>query len=96
MSPLTIYPFKADSTASLPVSDATGTLVLRGVACERTRLDTQLDVRVDGRKVAGEIFYWKPLAGTSDVIQRGLSLVKDGLGFRPSVVAKKVTKRKKY
>lgn len=100
MTPLYIYPFKIHDPDAFPVSDELHTQILRGIMCEKRPLDlkTEPGTSLDGSGVMVDVFYLKPVAETSHVVERGFELLKSGLGFLPKVRIKKpnsvsVTKR---
>lgn len=78
-----IFPFYTRPETDAVAVDglASDILVLRGVAMQKRRLDTTVPLFLGSRKIEGEIFYWHPIAQKTDFIEKGILMVKEGLGF---------------
>ncbi|ELA42426.1 uncharacterized protein VICG_00525 [Vittaforma corneae ATCC 50505] len=87
-----IFPFHTDEEEEIEqtgywTSDCT---ILRGIVCEKRSFDGSVKIYEDESIVEAETFYWHPLAQDTDIIQKGLGFVRNGLGFGKNT--EKITK----
>lgn len=83
MKEIYIFPFDSfdNKKVSKQVNFETKTGVFRGIACEKHKIDNSVDIFINNERIIGDIFYWSPILQKNDVFQKGMFLVKNGLGF---------------
>lgn len=90
-----LLPFFISHTESindiLPTSEA-GTVIRRGILLEKRTLDKSIPVYNEHGLVDEDIIYWHPSADSVDIIERGIELVKKGIGL--DIKNTKVDKKK--
>ena len=90
-----LLPFFISHTESindiLPTSE-TDTVIRRGVLLEKRKLDKSTPIYNEHGLVVEDIIYWHPSADSIDIIERGIELVKKGIGL--DIKNSEVTKRK--
>lgn len=56
-------------------------LILRGVLCIKKKLDAGIPLYDDGKEITGPIYYWEPVTVSKNVLEAGIHLIQNGLGF---------------
>lgn len=78
-----ILPFFIPETSKVKIeyTDLSGDAsTIRGIFCVKKKLDPDVGVRICNKIIKDPIFYWDP-ASSGSVLEKGLELVKKGLGF---------------
>ncbi|AFN82758.1 hypothetical protein EROM_031360 [Encephalitozoon romaleae SJ-2008] len=78
-----ILPFFIPETSKVKIEyvDLSGDVsTIRGIFCVKKKLDTDINVHICNKIVKDPIFYWVP-ANSESVLEKGLELVRKGLGF---------------
>lgn len=97
MKVVRIFPFHTNDGETIEKADNSTLdhIILRGIVCEKRSLDGSVRIYDGESAIEAEAFYWHPLTHDTDVIQKGLELIKEGLGFskNPKGIAKYLAKR---
>lgn len=90
-----IFPiYTSRTTANIEVADE---MIVQSMVCKKQEIVTTIPLYFKGRRVEGNIYYWKPVLARSDPISQGLDLVEHGLSVKMNMVegAKKKSTKKK-
>ncbi|AFM98036.1 hypothetical protein EHEL_031410 [Encephalitozoon hellem ATCC 50504] len=78
-----ILPFFAPEVSKVEVEHVNldgNEATIRGISCIKKRLDSDLGVYTCNKIIKDPVFYWVP-ANSGSAFEKGLELVRKGLGF---------------
>lgn len=86
MSELHIFPFHAkenEEKVDGKILDIIkeDVIILRGMEMKKIKFSRNVTVHRDNDEIKDEIYYWQPIFQKEDFIDKGIDLVKKGLGF---------------
>ncbi|KAI4292227.1 hypothetical protein PAPHI01_1501 [Pancytospora philotis] len=86
-----VFPFYVEEQARFDIcpDPRAEELVVRGTLCKREAFEPAAPVYDGGQLVADKIFCWVP-AGTASAMQRGLELMKEGIGLKEAATQRVV------
>lgn len=56
-------------------------IIIRGIEVCKKRLNSNIEIYKDDELIENCVYYWQPMFQEDDFIEKGLKLIKKGLGF---------------
>lgn len=88
-----IFPFFVDRNAKYDARTdlSADRIIIRGMVCIKKEFNFDVPLYNNGRLVGEKIYYWHPITAQSNMLEKGVSLVKEGLGFKTKPIRKTAT-----